>query len=45
MKKYPVISGSVENRIIVENFNLDLTKIHVKYKPIEKTLTQSVLNW
>lgn len=45
VKKYPVISGSVENRIIVENFNLDLTKIHVKYKPIEKTLTQSVLNW
>lgn len=44
LKKYRIFSGQ-EIKVNIKDYNVDLNKTHVKYKPIEKSLTQAVLNW
>lgn len=42
--KYGAISGK-DGKIDVEKYGIDADKVQAKYKPIEKNLMQSVLNW
>lgn len=43
IKQYPRVTGETEHSI--EKYEIERARTHVKYKPIEKTLSQSVLNW
>jgi iron only hydrogenase large subunit-like protein len=43
MKKYRLIDGS--ERVGVVELGLSKEELHVRYKPIEKSLSEAVMNW